>query len=139
MSQNIFQAITQGPKEEKTAKTVVKITTFLLVFSAVFTLIFSVAGFFQTSETELIQYLLDPYAMIDVVLMFVLAFFIYKLHLWAAITLIIYQLLSSYVIYSETAHFPSAVVALKLLLFISTCRGIYLLNKQAKELKASNA
>lgn len=139
MSQNIFRAIIQGPKDAEMAKKVVKITIYLLLFSAVVTFVFSVAGFFKESDIEPVQYMLDPFALIDVVLMLVLAFFIYKQHLWAAITLIGYQLLSSYVIYSETGHIPSAIIAIKVLLFISTARGVYLLKNPAERPEISNA
>ena len=139
MSQNIFRAIIQGPKDAETAKKVVKITIYLLLFSAVVTFVFSVAGFFKKSDIAPVQYMLDPFALIDVGLMLILAFFIYKQHLWAAITLVGYQFLSSYVVYSETGHIPSAIIALKILLFISTARGIYLLKKQVQNPETSNA
>lgn len=133
MSQNLIQAILGGPKEPEIARKVVKLTTYVLVITAIISAIFSVAGFFLEGKGQAMQYLLDPWALVDVLISLILAFFIYKLKLWAGIAIVVIQVLSAYLIYTETGHIPSAIVLFKFILFVSACKGIYLLNKQAIE------
>ena len=133
MAQKLIQAIFSGPKNKENALKVVKITSCFLLVSAIITAGLAVAGFYWSSDNEVIEFFLDPSGLIDVGIILFLAYFVYKLKLWAAIVLIVYQLLSSLVVYLEMGHIPSGMVILKLALFISTAKGIWLVNKLNSE------
>ena len=60
------------------------------------TLIFGAVGFFAESDDEVLNYFLDPWLMVDVVLMAIMAFFIYKKSRTAATLMFVYFVLSKF-------------------------------------------
>lgn len=97
---------TNGQKIQKTMCSSFKITdrqscekaiqngVIAVLISAGITAIFGVAGFFANSSDSALNYLLDPYILIDVFLMLVLAFFISRKSRVASTLLLIYFVLS---------------------------------------------
>jgi ABC-type microcin C transport system permease subunit YejE len=136
MSQNLFDALFQGPKDVVMANRVVQVAVYVSLFMALVTAIVAVLGFYQTSEDPHIQYFLDPWMSIDVVLMLFLTFFLYKRKLWAAICLVVYQIINVVVVYIDLNRLPGALFILKMALFVSAATSIHLINKE-KESPAS--
>ncbi|MCL1134113.1 hypothetical protein [Shewanella hafniensis] len=77
------------------------------------TLVFSTIGFFTQAENATLNYFLDPFLMIDVVLMAVMAFFIYRKSRIAATLMLFYFVLSKILQWSDLGNvqgLPLAIV-----------------------------
>ena len=133
MSQNFIEAMVQGPKDIVMAQRIVKVTVYVSLVVTLLTAVFAILGFYQTSKDAALQYLLDPWSLFDVLLMLVCTFFLYKRKLWAAIVLAIHQLLSLIILYIDLDKLPGAIALLKLALFVSAVRAVYLINKEHKK------
>ena len=71
--------------------------------------------------------------------MLLFTYFLYKRKLWAALGLVIHQLLNLIILYIDLGNFPGVIAILKLALFISACRGIHLINKENRAVVEQNA
>jgi hypothetical protein len=132
MSQNFIEAMFQGPKDIATAQRIVKVTVYVSLFITLLSAGFAIAGFYQTSSDTQLQYLLDPWSLIDVFLMLIFTFFLYKRKLWAAIGLVVHLLLNLIILYVDLDKLPGVIAVCKLALFISASRSVYLINKENK-------
>ncbi|WP_027253992.1 hypothetical protein [Photobacterium halotolerans] len=138
MSQSFISAVFQGPKDIVMAQRIVKVSVYVSILMIFISATLAIAGFFQTSSDARVQYMLDPWMLIDVFLLGVLTFFLYKRKLWAAIVFLIYHLVNLIIIYIELERFPGALGFLKLILFMAAVRSVYMVNKDSKEEKADN-
>ncbi|WP_120510313.1 hypothetical protein [Photobacterium salinisoli] len=133
MSQSFILAVFQGPKDVVMAQRIVKVSVYVSILMIVMSASLAIAGFFQTSSDARVQYILDPWMLIDVFLLGVLTFFLYKRKLWAAIVFLIYHLVNSIIIFIELERFPGALGFLKLILFMAAVRSVYMINKESKK------
>jgi len=81
------------------------------------TFVFSAIGFFTQSSNEKLNYFLDPWLMVDVVLIGVLAFFIYKKSRVAATLMFLYFLASKILQWYELNSFDGLILTLVFLYF----------------------
>jgi len=139
MRQNFFEIVTQGPKDIESAEKVIKISVYVTIIVALLMGGFAIAAFYQTSNDPKLDYLLDPYSLLDVILLSVFAFFLYKRKLWAAIALVLHQIFGFAVLWIEFNKFPGVIPVFKIILYISAARGIYLINNSTPEITEENA
>ncbi|MEI8594245.1 hypothetical protein [Photobacterium sp. Hal280] len=75
MSQSFILAVFQGPKDVVMAQRIVKVSVYVSILMVFISAALAIAGLFQTSSDARIQYMLDPWMLIDVFLLSVLTFF----------------------------------------------------------------
>jgi len=134
-----MEAMFQGPKDVVMAQRIVKVTVYVSLFIICLTAAFAISGFYQTSSDNTMQYLMDPWSLFDVLLMSTFTFFLYKRKLWAAICLVVHQILNLVIIYIDLGKLPGAIAIFKLALFVSAIRAIYLINKERTASSVKNA
>jgi hypothetical protein len=139
MSQNFIEVVTQGPKDIESAEKVIKISVYVTVIVALLTVGLAIAGFYQSSNDPKLDYLLDPYSLLDGILLSIFAFFLYKRKLWAAIALVLHQTAGFAVLWIEFNKFPGVIPIFKIILYISAIRGIYLINSINSPVTGQNA
>ncbi|MDT3306290.1 MULTISPECIES: hypothetical protein [unclassified Shewanella] len=81
------------------------------------TLVFSTIGFFTQTENATLNYFLDPFLMIDVVLMAVMAFFIYRKSRIAATLMLFYFVLSKILQWSDLGNVQGLPLAIVFMFF----------------------
>lgn len=97
------------------------------------TLVFSTLGFFTQSDNESINYFLDPWMMVDVVLIAILAFFIYKKSRTAATFMFIYFVLSKVMQWVDLGNVQGLPLALVFMYFyFNAARGTFLWHSKYK-------
>lgn len=100
-----------------------------------FTLIFSSIGFFTQSDNETLNYFLDPWLMIDVVLIGIMAFFIYRKSRTAATLMFLYFLLSKLIQWYDLGSVQGLPVSLIFMYFyFNAMRGTFLWHSKYKNL-----
>ncbi|MGI2169103.1 hypothetical protein ACROAE_02690 [Shewanella sp. MF05960] len=139
MSQKFFEAVIQGPNNIESANHIIKTTTWVSIFVIAITAAFAIFGFFQASTDETLNYLLDPWLLVDVVLMSIFTFYLYKRKLWAPIALAVHQLFGIVIMYIDLEKFPGVIVIFKLLLFVGAARSIYFINNYQVTAEVENA
>ena len=98
------------------------------------TLIFGAVGFFAESDDEVLNYFLDPWLMVDVVLMAIMAFFIYKKSRTAATLMFVYFVLSKFTQWYELGSFQGLPMALVFIYFyFNAMRGTFLWHSNYKK------
>jgi ABC-type proline/glycine betaine transport system permease subunit len=97
------------------------------------TLIFSSIGFFTQSDNETLNYFLDPWLMVDVILMAVLAFFIYKKSRTAATLMFIYFVISKFTQWYDLGNVQGLPMALLFMYFyFNAMRGTFIWHSKYK-------
>jgi hypothetical protein len=132
MSQSFMEAVLKGPKDLDMAQKIVRVAVYVSLAVTLLTAILAVIGLFQTSSDPTMQYLLDPWALLDVALMLLFTFFLYKRKLWAPIALVGHQVLSFVIVYIDLSQLPGALGIFKLLLFIAAIRAVYLIKTESQ-------
>ncbi len=132
MSQNIFSALFSGPEDTVTARKVVRIVVYISLSLALLAAVFAISGFFKESSNQSVQYLLDPWLLIDAFLTLVFTFYLYKHKLWAPICMIVHQVLGWVVLYIDLDKYPSGPAILILVIYISATRAVHMINKDTK-------
>lgn len=104
--------------------------------SAGFTAIFGIAGFFTSSSDKEINYFLDPWILVDVAFVVVLAIFIFKNSRIASTLLLAYFIFSKIYIWIETGKPSGIPMAIVFIFFYFTAmRGTYLWHSKYKNQK----
>ncbi|MEE4250432.1 MAG: hypothetical protein V2I38_07570 [Alcanivoracaceae bacterium] len=99
------------------------------------TLIFSSIGFFTQSENETLNYFLDPWLMVDVVLIGVMAFFIYKKSRTAATLMFLYFVLSKLIQWYDLGSVQGLPMALIFMYFyFNAMRGAFIWHSKYKNI-----
>ena len=102
------------------------------------TLIFGIIGFFAESDNEALNYFLDPWLMVDVVLMAIMAFFIYKKSRTAATLMFVYFVLSKIIQWYELGSLQGLPMALVFIYFyFNAMRGTFLWHSNYKNQNVS--
>lgn len=100
-----------------------------------FTLIFSSIGFFTQSDNETLNYFLDPWLMIDVVLIGIMAFYIYRKSRTAATLMFFYFVLSKFIQWYDLGSVQGLPVSLIFMYFyFNAMRGTFLWHSKYKNL-----
>ncbi|GAA5188915.1 hypothetical protein [Ferrimonas gelatinilytica] len=103
------------------------------LISLVLTLIFSTAGFFTQSDNETLNYFLDPWLMIDVVLIAILTLFIYKKSRTAATLMFIYFVISKFSQWYDLGTVQGLPMALIFMYFyFNAMRGTFIWHSKYK-------
>jgi ABC-type proline/glycine betaine transport system permease subunit len=98
------------------------------------TLVFSVIGIFTHSENTSLNYFLDPSLLFDVVLMAVLAFFIYKKSRIAATMMFLYFVISKLIQWHDLGNVQGLPMALVFMFFyFNAMRGTFIWHAQFKQ------
>lgn len=139
MSKNFMEAIFQGPDNLEIAQKIVNTAVGVSIFIILLTATFSIVGFYKSSSDATLNYLLDPWMLIDVFLMVLFTFYLYKRKLWAPIALVVHQLLGLVVLYIDLGQFPGAIAIFKLVLFVGAIRAIHFINKNTEIINIENA
>ena len=102
--------------------------------SAGITGLFAVGGLFMRPDDETLAYVMDPFSLADVVLMVVLAFFVFRRSRVASTLLFVYFLASKLLIWAETGMMTGFVVTLLFFaLYGNAMRGTYLWHARYRE------
>ncbi len=118
---------------QKACEKAIKYGWIAATVSAVFTLILAVLGFFIHSDNQILQYALDPWLLVDVVLIAVLAFFVFKKSRTAATILLIYFILSKIMEWMDTHSFSGGGIALIfILIYFNAMRATYIWHSRYK-------
>ncbi|TLY50335.1 MAG: hypothetical protein E6K53_10810 [Gammaproteobacteria bacterium] len=97
------------------------------LISAAITAVFGILGFFVESSDHDLSYMLDPWILADVVLMVILAFFIFRKSRVAATLLLIYFIASKVLMWVEMGSPKGILVSIIFFLYYLTAmRGTYL-------------
>lgn len=103
------------------------------------TLVFSLIGLFTKSENKSINYFLDPWLFLDVMLIAILAFFIYKKSRTAATLMFGYFLLSKFLQWYELGSAQGLPMALIFMFFYFTAmRGTFIWHSKYKNQDMEN-
>lgn len=104
------------------------------IVSLSLTLIFSISAFFTQSDDAVINYFLDPYALVDVALMAILAFFIYKKSRTAATIMFIYFVFSKCMQWYDIGAVKGLPFALVFIFFyFNAMRGTFIWHSNYKK------
>ena len=104
------------------------------MISATITGIFSVAGLFINSSDAKLNYLLDPWMLIDVALIIVLAIFIFRKSRAAATIMVIYFIGCKILIWSDLGSLTGWPVALILIVYyVNAMKGTYIWHSKYRE------
>ena len=139
MPQKFFEAVIQGPNNIESANQVIKTATWLSVIIVGITAAFAISGFFQSSSNDALNYFLDPWLLVDVVLMSIFTFYLYKRKIWAPIALAAHQILGMVVMYIDLEKFPGIFAVFKIILYVGAARSIYFINKPQPAPKSEHA
>lgn len=97
------------------------------------TLIFSLIGFFTQSDNETLNYFLDPWLMVDAVLIAIMAFFIYKKSRTAATLMFFYFVISKFIQWYDLGSAQGLPVALVFMYFyFNAMRGTFVWHSKYK-------
>ena len=100
------------------------------------TLVFGIIGFFAQSDNEVLNYFLDPFILVDVVLMAIMAFFIYKKSRTAATAMFIYFLGSKLIQWYDLGNVQGLPMALVFLYFyFNAMQGTFIWHSKYKNQK----
>lgn len=103
------------------------------LLSLVITLAFSCFGFFVKSDDETLNYLLDPWLLVDVVLLAIMAFFIYKKSRIAATLMFIYFVVSKITLWYELGAVQGLPLTMIFLFFyVNAMRGTFVWHSKYK-------
>jgi hypothetical protein len=132
MIQKTIEAYIYGPKEEIIAKRMILITCALVAFS-----IISTAGMYAYyllvgHKSELGALLNDPTVPVTLLLLAAFGFLTYKEKIWAAIILLLNQLLDLLVLFQSSASSIGIITVVKILIYVGAIRAIWYLTKQKK-------
>ncbi len=95
--------------------------------SAAITGVFAVAAFFTSSSDKSLNYLLDPWLLVDVVLIVVLGIFIFRKSRVAATLMVIYFVGSKLLMWAEMGEPKGLLVTMLFLFFyVTAMRGTYI-------------
>lgn len=120
-------------KDEKSCKRAIRNGVIAALVSASITLLFAVFSFFVTSEDKTLQYLLDPWILVDVVLLLVLAFFVYKKSRTASTILLVYFIASKISTWYDLGEVRGAAISLIFFLFyLNAMRATYIWHSRYK-------
>lgn len=99
------------------------------------TLIFSTIGFFTQSDDETLNYFLDPWMLVDVVLIGIMAFFIYKKSRIAATLMFLYFVLSKFTQWYDLGSAQGLPMALIFMYFyFNAMRGTFVWHSRYKNI-----
>jgi len=102
------------------------------------TLLFSSIGFFTQSDNETPNYFLEPWLLIDVVLMAVMAFFIYKKSRTAATLMFVYFVTSKLVQWYDLGNVQGLPLAMIFMYFyFNAMRGTFIWHSKYNKQQAS--
>ena len=96
------------------------------LISAGVTAIFAIAGFFVTSENTAASYLFDPALLIDVGLILVMAFFVFRKSRTASTLLVLYFAISKIVLWLEVGPQGLLMSVLFFLYYVTAMRATYI-------------
>jgi hypothetical protein len=95
----------------------IKAGAYAALISMVITLIFSLIGFFYQSADQELNYFLDPWLLVDVALMAILAFFTYKKSRVAATLMLVYFISGKLIMWSDLGEVRGIPMTLLFLIF----------------------
>ena len=120
-------------KDQRSCEKAIKSGGIVALISAAITLAFALFSFFTTSENKSIQYLLDPWILIDVVLIIILAIFIFKKSRTAATLLLIYFIAGKAMMWYELGELRGLGISLIFLAFyFNAMRATYIWHSKYK-------
>jgi hypothetical protein len=101
------------------------------MISAGITSIFGLAGFFTNSSNQALNYFLDPWTLIDVVLIVMLGFFVFRKSRIAATLLVIYFVSGKLMLWASLGKPTGLIVSLVFFLYyVTAMKGTYLWNSR---------
>lgn len=119
-----------GNEAIEEAKSRIKLAWTFAAISASLTTLFGLAGFFFTDLEGPLAFFVDPWSLVDAVVIWILAYFLYKRSFTASLFMVAYWLLSMFAIHLETGLSASIIVRLYFLyVFVNGSRGAYTLRK----------
>ncbi len=131
MNQNIFEAYIRGPKDTIAAKLMLNIAAGVAAFVVVFTVLIFCYSLLFGINGVLGELLDDPTIPATLTVIAIAAWFTYKAHRWAAVLLLINQLLDMLVIVMGDTTSVGIVSLLKLMVFVGAVRASFYLKKNS--------
>lgn len=131
MNQNIFEAYIRGPKDTIAAKLMLNIAAGVAAFVVVFTVLIYCYSLLFGINGVLGELLDDPTIPATLTVIAIAAWFTYKAHRWAAVLLLINQLLDMLVIVMGDTTSVGIVSLLKLMVFVGADRASFYLKKNS--------
>jgi len=107
------------------------------MISAAITGAFAVAAFFTSSSNKALNYLLDPWLLLDVVTIVVLGIFIFRKSRVAATLMVIYFTGSKLLVWAEIGEPKGLVMSIVFFLFyVTAMRGTYIWHSKYRDVPA---
>ena len=104
------------------------------MISAAISCAFALSGFFKSSSDKGLNYLLDPWVLLDAVLIVVLGIFIFRKSRIAATLMVVYFAGSKLLMWAETGEPKGLLVTLIfLLLYVTAMRATYIWHSKYRE------
>lgn len=104
------------------------------MISAAITSVFGIAGFFTSSSNKDLNYFLDPWILVDVVLVVVLGIFIFRKSRVAATLLVLYYIASKLLMWAELGEPKGLLMSIIFLLFyVTAMRGTYIWHSKYRD------
>ena len=133
MEQNIFEAYIRGPKTASTAKLMLLIAAVVAAFVVVLTGAIYVYVLVSGLDGVLGDLLSDPTIPATLAVMAIAAWFTYKAHRWAAVLLLINQLLDLLFVATSDESSVGIISLLKLLVFVGAVRASFYLKNSSTD------
>lgn len=110
------------------------------MISAGITALFAMTGFFTSSTDKDLAYILDPWLMVDVVLIIVLAVFILRKSRVASTLLFIYFIMSKAMMWYEMAAPKGLFISIVFFVFyLNAMRATYIWHKRYKNIETTTS
>ena len=104
------------------------------IISITLTLIIMLVGIYSNSENETLNYYADPNLILDIILMVVMVFFIYRKSRIAATCMFLYFIVSKYIQWTDLGEIQGVPIALIFtLLYFNAMRGTYIWHSKYKD------
>ena len=104
------------------------------MISAAITSIFGIAGFFTNSAKQDLNYFLDPWTLIDVVLIVMLGLFVFRKSRIAATLLVVYFVSGKLIMWAELGKPTGLIMSLIFFLYyVTAMRGTYIWNSRFRD------
>ncbi len=120
---------------QKSCEQAIKTGWIAALISLGMTLILSSIGFVTQSENEKLNYILNPWSIIDAILMGILAFYIYKKSRVAATLMFIYFIISKFSQWFDLGNVQGFPLALVFMVFyFNAMRGTFMWHSMYKNI-----